>query len=216
MTDKILIFSNKRTDLALLEDLLGSRDFAVVKTSGFKTMDKAIERNGFSAIVADLDYAGDQALAWLTLLEEKRSKSCLIVYGESMDANQVAEIVQKGAYAFIPRSLLSERIHDTLLGGLENRKAFVEILGMMDELKQANESLVKERTAMEEKNEELAVINRLSREVAYDRNWNRILPRIFDAGISKVIDPEFLSILYRIGDECGRRYQQKGRIAASG
>jgi len=201
MSDKILIVSDKKTDLALLEDLLGGGKYTVVRTRRLEIMETAISRNGFSAIIADMDFVGNRTFEWLKLLEEKRSKSCLIVYGNGIPTDKVAEIVQKGAYAFIPRPLLSQRIHDTLLGGLENRKAFVGILGMMDELQQANDSLVRERRILEAKNEALAVINRLSREVAYDQNWNRILPRIFEAGFSEVIDPEFISILYRIGDQ---------------
>jgi diguanylate cyclase (GGDEF)-like protein len=35
--------------------------------------------------------------------------------------------------------------------------------------------------------------------VAYDLDWNKILSKIIDAGLLKVIDPENISILYRIG-----------------
>ena len=35
--------------------------------------------------------------------------------------------------------------------------------------------------------------------MAYDLNWDRILPRILDTGLFKVIDPEVLGLLYRIG-----------------
>lgn len=201
MTEKLLIVSDSKSDLGLLEDLLGAKKFAITKMFRLEPMEKIIREESFAAIIADLNYVGDMAFSWLTCLEEQRSKPCLILYGDNINAGKVSEMVQKGAYGFIPRPFLSERIHDAILGGLENRKAFVQILGMMDDLNRVNDTLIRERTVLESKNKALAVINRLSSEVAYDRNWDRILPRIFDAGLSGVVDPEFLSILHRIGSQ---------------
>lgn len=199
MRETILIVSDRAMDGALLEGLLSSESFTVRQHDRMDDIEEIILSQPFSAIIADLDFAGDRVCDWLTLLEEKKSRSCLIVYGEDVSAEKVSEILQKGAYGFVPRAHLSERIGDTLLGGLENRKAFMEIMGMMDDLKAANEKLSMEKSALRLKNEALAFINRLSNEVAYDRNWARILPRIIDADFKKVIDSRFISMLYRIG-----------------
>ena len=110
-------------------------------------------------------------------------------------------MLQKGAYGFVPRAQLSERIYDTILGGLENRKAFIAILAMIDELNDVNERLEREKEAFRIKNRELDFINRLSSEVAYDLDWDRILPRILDVGLLRVIDLGLFSILYRIGSK---------------
>lgn len=94
--------------------------------------------------------------------------------------------------------LLADRVYDTLIDGLENRKAFIEILAMMDDMKEINEKLEKEKTALRKRNKELDFINRLSYEVSYDLNWNRILSRMINAGLLEIIDSEAVSILYRL------------------
>ena len=90
-------------------------------------------------------------------------------------------------------------IHETVLGGMENRKSFIEILGMINELKDVNQRLEREKEDLRRKNQEVSFINRLTTEVAYDMNWSMILPRVLDAGFLNVIKPALLGMLYRIG-----------------
>jgi len=125
----------------------------------------------------------------------------LILYGEDSNAAKVSEILQAGAYGFVPRPQLAKRIHETILGGIENRKAFIEILRMMDDVKEINRSLKREQDNLKKKNHVLSFINRLSSEVAYDLNWTRILPRILSIGFLEVMNSDLLGILYRIGPQ---------------
>jgi diguanylate cyclase (GGDEF)-like protein len=199
MDNKILIISDKKTDFGLFEKILGSKGFDVELISLTGEIEKTILKNTYDAIISDFDFIGAKVFELATFLQENRSKSCFIVYGETIKTDKISEILQKGAYGFVPRELISERICDTVSGGLENRKAFVDILAMIDELRDVNEKLENEKKALESKNRELSFINRLTREVSYDLNWDRILPRILDAGLLNVIDPELFGILYRIG-----------------
>jgi len=199
MGKRILIISDKKRDFELFNEILGSEGFDIEEISVFDKIEDTILKGAYAAILGNYDLIGDRAYNWIGLLQENRSKSCFILYGEKIKADKISEILQKGAYGFIPRPLLSERIYDTILGGLENRKAFIEILAMIDELRDVNERLQREKEALRTKNQELGFINRLSSEVTYDTDWDRILHRILDSGLLKVIDPELLSILYFIG-----------------
>ena len=58
----------------------------------------------------------------------------------------------------------------------------------MDELKDVNRKLHDEKDAFRMKNQELSFINHLIREVAYELNWNEILPRIIETGLGDVLD----------------------------
>jgi len=198
MGERTLIISNEKRDLELFEGILGSKGFDIEAISLSEGIEKTIFKDAYAVILADYDLIGNRSYNWIKILQENRSKSCFILYGEKIKSDETSDILQKGVYGFIPRGLLSERIYDTILSGLENRKAFIEILGMIDELRVVNESLKREKEALRTKNQELGFINRLSREVAYDLNWNGILPRVLNAGLLKVIDIEFFSILYRI------------------
>jgi diguanylate cyclase (GGDEF)-like protein len=199
MDEKILVITDNNRDLDLFDEILGPKGFDIEGISPLEEVEDKYLKDAFAAIVADYDLVGDRAYNWIGLLQENRSKSCFILYGEKIKADKVSEILQRGAYGFIPRALLSERIYDTIVGGLENRKAFVEILAMIDELRDVNRGLNREKEVLRAKNQALSFINRLSSKVAYDLNWDRIIPRIFSAGLLNVIDPEILCLLYQIG-----------------
>ncbi|MDP2863455.1 MAG: diguanylate cyclase [Desulfobacterales bacterium] len=199
MAERVFIVSNRDADLGLIKETLGSKGFNIDTADQFSDIESMILSGSYAAILADNDFAGDRVAGWINLLQEKKSRSCLILYGEKNSPGNIAELLRKGAYGFIPRDLLADRVYDILLDGLENRKAFIEILAMMDDMKEINEKLEKEKTALRKRNQELDFINRLSYEVSFDLNWDRILPRMIDAGFLNIIDSETIYILYRLG-----------------
>jgi diguanylate cyclase (GGDEF)-like protein len=199
MDDKILVVSNKKKDWNLFEQILGPEGFDVDIISLFEEVEDIILENDFAAILADYDLIGDRVCNWIRLLQKNSSKSCFILYGENKKAEKISEVLQAGAYGFISRSNLSKRTYKTVLGGMENRKSFIEILGMINDLKEVNQSLEREKEDLRRKNQEFSFINRLTTEVAYDMNWSMILPRVLDAGLLNVIKPALLAMLYRIG-----------------
>ncbi len=201
MNETVFVISDNGYDLKLFNKTLASRGFCIDRASLYDDVKEKITQNRFAAILADYDLIGGKVHKWLELLQKNRSEACFIVYGENINGEQVSDMLQKGAYAFIPRSHLSDRISDTIAGGLENRKAFIEILHMMDELKQANENLKMEKESLNLKNSQLRFINRLTSKVAYDLNWDKILQRILDSGLQTAIDYESLSLLYRINSQ---------------
>jgi diguanylate cyclase (GGDEF)-like protein len=198
MDKTTLIISNEKRDVEIFQAILGPKGFDIEVISLSEEIEKIFLSNSYDVIIADYDLIGMRSYEWIKILQDNRSKSCFILYGDKIQSDRTSEILQKGFYGFVPRNLLSERIYDTILEGLENRKAFIEILGMIDELKIVNERLKKEKGNLRTKNQELGFINRLSSEVAYDLNWNSILPRILDAGLLTIIDLEFFGILYQI------------------
>ena len=201
MDDKIIVVSNQKKDRNLFEQILGPEGFDVDIIPLSEEVEDIILENDFAAILADYDLIGDRACNWIRLLQKNSSKSCFILYGENKKAEKISEILQAGAYGFISRSNLSKRIYETVLGGIENRKAFINILGMINDLKEVNQSLEKEKEDLRRKNQEFSFINRLTSEVAYDLNWSMILPRVIDAGLLNVIKPALLAMLYRIGSK---------------
>ncbi|MEE8431656.1 MAG: GGDEF domain-containing protein [Candidatus Desulfatibia sp.] len=201
MSTRILVVGDNKKDLHLFEKILIPQGFDISGIPLFDDIEETILKKDFAAILVDYDLVGDQAFSWNRLLQANSSKSCLILYGKEVHADKISEILQAGAYGFVPRRHLAKRIYDTILGGIENRKAFIEIIKMMNDLKDVNHKLKRKQKNLTKKNQELGFINRLSSEVAYDLNWDRILPRIIDAGLLKVMDSELLGILYRIGPQ---------------
>lgn len=213
MAEKLFIISNRNADLNLIGGIIDSKRFDIVTYTPSCDIEELIFSGDFAAILADYDFVGDRVVEWIDMLQVKKSRSCLILYGEKSSSENIAEMLRKGAYGFIPRALLADRIYDTLTDGLENRKAFVEILAMIDEQKNVNERLKQEKITLRKKNQELDFINRFSREVAYDLNWKHILPKMIDAGFLNIIDSEIISILYRIGNEWNFSCSLPGRLS---
>jgi diguanylate cyclase (GGDEF)-like protein len=198
MNEKILVISNRTKDGILFKQILGSKDFDVVTVTLSENVENLLLNNKFSAILVDYDQVGNLAYNWINLLQENRSQSCVILYGENKKAEKISEILQSGVYGFISRPNISKRLYETILGGIENRKAFIEIFRMMNDLKVINENIEKEKEDLRKKNQELNFINRLSSEVAYDLNWGMILPRILNTGVLNVLNPALFGMLYHI------------------
>ncbi len=211
MNEKILVVSNQAKDGNLFKQILESKGFDIVTKPIFEGVEDILSNDNFVAILADYDQVGDLAYSWTNLLQKNRSQSCVIFYGENNKTEKISEILQAGVYGFISRSNISKRLYETILGGMENRKAFIQILDMINTLKNVNERIEKEKEDLRKKNQELSFINRLTTEVAYDLNWNLILPRILNAGFLNVMDPALLGMLYRIDSKWNLAFHLSGK-----
>lgn len=198
VSEKILLLSDKREDLELLHRTFKSNGYSISLGSLQADTEEQILRDGFSLVLADYDLIGNQVERFFEF-QKNHSTASVIFYGTESDPARIALILHNGIYAFIPRLNLPERIYDAVVGGLENRKAFIKILDMMGQLEDLNESLERERDALKGKNQELNVINRVSQEVAYDLNWERILPRIVGTGLREFFDYHLFGLFYRVG-----------------
>ena len=198
MNEKIFLITENDEDLEIIKKTLKDGHVEIAQSSFDLRLEAKILSNNFPLILADYDLIRSKADV-LYEIQQNRSKACLIFYGENILPEEVSQILQKGVYAVIPRSLLAERIHDTIVAGLENRKAFIEILQMMDELKDVNIRLETEKDTLRKRNQELDFINRLSSEFSYDLNWDRVLHRIIKAGLEQVLRYSLFGLLYRTG-----------------
>ena len=83
MNEKILVISNQAKDGNLFKQILGSKGFDIVAKPIFEGIEDILSNNNFGAILADYDQVGDLACNWIKLLQENRSQSCVILYGEN-------------------------------------------------------------------------------------------------------------------------------------
>lgn len=198
MHDNILLISEVEGEKEIFANLLERGRYEITQLPFSNDAEERIASNGLPLILADFDHIRNKVDFFYDLLQS-RSKACLIFYGENVTSEELSQILQKGVYSYIPRSMLSERLNDVILGGLENRRAFIEILGMIDELKVLNTRLEKEKESLKKRNQELSFINRLSSEISYDFNWDRILTRMINAGLDETLEYNLFGIFYRMG-----------------
>lgn len=194
----ILLVSARGEDRQTLLDALGADGFAVANRTP-EEIPEAIEKENFDVIMADYDLVGETVAEWVALLHQHASQACCILCAENGNLERIAPLLQQGVYAFIPRAQLSERIRGAVLGALENSRAFLEILGIVDRLQDSNLRLEQEKKALWTKNRELAFLNRISAKLAYDLNWDSIVSRTLEAGISEIFELDLFGLLYRLG-----------------
>jgi diguanylate cyclase (GGDEF)-like protein len=193
MNKPILIISDQEADHTRFTQLLGPKGYTV--KSAFSSNAAALldQTDTHAAVIMDYELGPDMIDTCLAQLHDHRSNACMILYGDLPDPANISKVLQKGVYAYLERRMIPDRLIDTLMGGLENRKAFIHILKIMEQVET-------EKTALKRKNQELLFINRLSSKVAYDLHWDEIMPRILSAGLLEVVDISLFSLLYRIGD----------------
>jgi len=198
MHENILLISEVEGDKETFSNILGKEKYVITQLPFNSDAENKIARNGLPLILADFEIIRDRTNFFYELLQS-RSKACLIFFGDNINSEELSQILQKGVYSFIPRTMLPERLKDTILGGLENRRAFIEILGMMAELKELNKRLEDEKESLKDRNQELSFINQLSGEISYDFNWDRILSRMITVGLEKTLEYDLFGILYPMG-----------------
>jgi diguanylate cyclase (GGDEF)-like protein len=198
MCDNILLISDNVMDEEEFKGILNTDNYLITRIHFNGRIEKAFSDEGTPLIIADYDQIKDKTHIFYNLQQEK-SKACIIFYGQNIGSEELSIMLHQGIYAYIPRRFLKERLRDTVLAGLENRRAFIEILGMMDSLKELNISLETEKDALKKKIQELGFINRLSSEISYDVGWNTLLQRMINVGLERALEYHHFGLLYKIG-----------------
>ena len=200
MNVSILLISNTKGDKDKLKNILGDDQHNIYQAPFNEDIEKVLSKNTHPLILADFDLVHDRIDLFYDL-QQGLSKACLIFYGDRITSEELSQLLQKGIYAYIPRKLLKERLKETILSGLENRRALIEILDMMDDLKELNSRLEIEKKSLKTRNQQLSFINHLSTEISYDVNWDRILQRMINAGLEKTMEYQLFGLLFRMGQK---------------
>ena len=114
--DLICIILENNAEGNLFKQILGSKGFHIVTTPIFEGIEDILLKDNFGTILADHDQVGDLVYNWINLLQDNRSQSCVILYGENNKAEKISEILQAGVYGFISRSTISNHLYETILG----------------------------------------------------------------------------------------------------
>jgi diguanylate cyclase (GGDEF)-like protein len=198
MCENILLVSDNARDEEVLKGIISTDKYHITSIPFNGGVEAALSDEGTSLIMADYDLIRDKAPIFYSLQQEK-SKACIIFYGQDIASEELGIMLHQGIYAYIPKRFLKERLRDAVIGGLENRRAFIEILGMMDSLKDLNISLENEKESLKKKNQELRFINRLSSEISYDVSWDTLLQRMISVGLDRAFEYRVFGLLFNIG-----------------
>lgn len=184
--EKILLISDKEEDLCFLEEISIRAGFVITRSDFFPGIQEKILKENYSVVL--VDYAiiqGNECR--ISDFQKDPSRACVIFYGDNVDIEEISELLQKGVYSFIPRSVLSKRICVTILEGIEHHKALIEVLDMFDELKVLKKDFSNEKKAHANTLQNLDRYKRSNRESVIDDLTGLHNKRGFDDLINKEI-----------------------------
>ncbi|MEE9555995.1 MAG: diguanylate cyclase [Candidatus Adiutricales bacterium] len=150
---------------------------SILNTEGFNVTSATSGHNALSVLTAhepDLIIL-DEGVNDLTptdlarRLQAANMESFIIVMSRQTDLDRSMKWIMSGALTCLKKPIEYEKLRPAIEAGLDNKKAFYEILRLTDDLRISNQKLVKnqelslsEQSALREKTEQLRFLNKLS------------------------------------------------------
>lgn len=149
-------------------------------------------------------------LSGINILRDLQSfncKSCVIFMTETPELNTVVSLLQEGAFSFLEKPIDYNQLETVVKKGLENRRAFFEIVEMSDnllitndKLKKQREKLKKEQITLKQTNQELNVLNQLSLQTNSTLDTHKMVDKVAHSKLNDLIDHDILTFFYFIKD----------------
>ncbi|MBI3014281.1 MAG: diguanylate cyclase [Candidatus Tectomicrobia bacterium] len=167
--ERVLVVDPDPGQLAQIESHLQAKGYHVtLERNGTRAL-HLLREHTFDLLLSELDLPGASGLQLLEEAQSLGTHSCVILMAKTPPVEVVIATLQKGAYSLLRKPLNFMALEATLEKGLENRQAFLEILGLSEDLKRANlvlneqkEELEREKRTLEEKIRELDFLKDLS------------------------------------------------------
>jgi DNA-binding NtrC family response regulator len=118
MYEKILLISDTAEDEEALKGLLSTDKYEITAATVQIGMERALSEEGPALIIADYDLIGEKAAIFYRF-QQKKSRTCIIFYGQDISSDELGMMLQQGIYSYITRRFLRERLRETVVGGLK-------------------------------------------------------------------------------------------------
>ena len=167
--EKVFVVDPDTRQLAQIESHLKAKGYHVtLERDGVRALHMLREQT-FDLLLSELAPPGASGLQLLEEAQSHGANTCVILMAKNPPVEVVIATLQKGAFSLLRKPLNFMALEATLKKGLENRQAFLEILGLSEDLKRANlvlneqkEELEREKRTLEEKIRELDFLKDLS------------------------------------------------------
>ena len=197
----ILIVDPERSHRDYLTMVLSSQGFDVFSVpDGFNAL------NYLANLAPDIILL-DEAVNGLTPeelsqeLQTKNLDSFFIVMCQQADLDHSMNWIMAGALSCLSKPVQFEKLEQAIAAGLENKEVFHEILELTRELKNANkkleknqELLVKERSALREKTDQIRFLYELSTELSASLRSHAVFDLV-NRALARLIKPSLTVIL---------------------
>lgn len=96
---------------------------------------------GFDLVLAEYHLPESSDLTLLSRLQACQSNSCIVLMSHNPSTTLVRHALKEGAFDFLLKPLEMAQVEKTVAAGLENRKAFLSIHHLSQDLQEANQQL---------------------------------------------------------------------------
>ncbi len=167
--ERLMIVDDDLDHLKKMSRYLVNEYFDVATEPNSKKALNRLLKEDFDLVFIKQNMAGYDGLSILRQLQKAGSKSSFIIMADSLDIRQAIEIMQEGAYSILMMPYKMEQLKEMVIKGFKNKRAFLEILQLSDNLVKANIDLQDKKKRLEDeqkllksKVEELNFLNKLS------------------------------------------------------
>ncbi len=146
------------------------------------------------AIVYQVGARTTDTLAFLETVANRQSDLCVILVGRNQKPDTVAQLLRKGAFDYVNWPCSQSRITDSLVSGLHNRQAFLEVRNLSGDLATANQSLAHERDILKQFNRRLAGLNQLTQALAGSLKPEDVVQALF-TGVPSLTGADLIGLV---------------------
>lgn len=210
VTERALIIDNETENIRNLSLFLKKMGFFVEEESDpLYALEQLQNGNGeFDIIFIEQRLP---ILSGVNILKDLQSidcKSCVIFMTEKPDLNTAVSILQEGAFSFLEKPIDYNQLGNVVKKGLDNRRAFFQILEMSDNLKTTNEKLKKQRGKLKKEklslkkiNQELNVLNQLSLQINSTLDAHKVVKKVAYSELNELVDHDIITFFYFLEEE---------------
>ena len=130
-------------------------------------------------LIYQMDRRYADTLRFLDRATAAQSDLCIILIGRDLGAERVAELLRHGAFDYLTWPCSAARLSASIADGLANRRTFLEVRNLSDELARTNQALAHDRDVLTQCNRNLSGLNHLTQALAGSLDPEAVVNTLF-------------------------------------
>ena len=122
-----------------------------------------------------------------------RRDLCVILIGPDIGADRAARLLRKGAYDYLAWPCSASRLSETIQSGLANRRTFLFMRDLPDELARTNQALAQDRNELAQCNRHLSFLHQLTQALSGTLEADAIVKALFE-GLPSLIAADLVGL----------------------
>lgn len=167
-----------------------------MKVDAFDRRERSVEVRLPADVPVLLYQVGPRVADTVKLLDRvfrNRRDLCVILIGPDIGADRTARLLRKGAYDYLTWPCPASRLLEAIQSGLANRRTFLLMRDLPDELARTNHALAKDRDELAQCNRHLSFLHQLTQALSWTLEPNAIVKALFE-GLPSLIAADLVGL----------------------